>query len=169
MSVVVGTFVRIVSKGRRRDTSAEPKLPQGAEAALWSILEAVPDPRNHLAMVRDLSGEVRVTDIEQAMLVHAYENRLPDGTDATRPALAAKRSLLPPPPPPLPVATSPRRLTLVEHPLVDEAEPAAEEAAADAIVDVRDTAPRAMDPYYDLGEIAENAPLTDHLFTASSD
>ncbi len=25
--------------------------------------------------------------------------------------------------------------------------------------------PVAMDPYYDLGEIAENAPLTDHLFT----
>jgi hypothetical protein len=26
-----------------------------------------------------------------------------------------------------------------------------------------------MDPYYDLGQIAENAPLTDHLFTSSPD
>jgi hypothetical protein len=168
VSVVVGALVRIVSKGRRRDTPAEPKLPQGAEAALWSITEAVPDPRNHLAMVRDLSGEVRVTDIEQAMLVHAYENRMPDGTDkANPPTAAAERSLLPPPPPPN--AISPHRLVLVEHAPVDGTEPAAEEAPDEVIVDVRNTSPRAMDPYYDLGEIAENAPLTDHLFTASSD
>jgi hypothetical protein len=37
------------------------KLPAGAEAAIWSILEAVPDPRNHLALTRDLTGEVRIT------------------------------------------------------------------------------------------------------------
>jgi hypothetical protein len=37
------------------------KLPVGAEAAIWSILEAVPDPRNHLALTRDLTGEVRIT------------------------------------------------------------------------------------------------------------
>lgn len=36
------------------------KLPAGAEAALWSIIEAVPDPRNHLALTRDLTGEVRI-------------------------------------------------------------------------------------------------------------
>jgi hypothetical protein len=36
------------------------KLPLGAEAAIWSILEAVPDPRNHLALTRDLTGEVRI-------------------------------------------------------------------------------------------------------------
>jgi hypothetical protein len=37
------------------------KLPVGADAALWSIVEAVPDPRNHLALTRDLTGEVRIT------------------------------------------------------------------------------------------------------------
>jgi hypothetical protein len=37
------------------------KLPAGAEAAIWSIVEAVPDPRNHLALTRDLTGEVRIT------------------------------------------------------------------------------------------------------------
>lgn len=37
------------------------KLPSGADAALWSIVEAVPDPRNHLALTRDLSGEVHIT------------------------------------------------------------------------------------------------------------
>jgi hypothetical protein len=38
------------------------RLPQGADAALWSIVEAMPDPRNHLALTRDLTGEVRLTD-----------------------------------------------------------------------------------------------------------
>ncbi len=42
-------------------TSDGPKLPSGADAAIWSILEAVPDPRNHLALTRDLTGEVRIT------------------------------------------------------------------------------------------------------------
>jgi len=37
------------------------KLPAGADAAIWSIVEAVPDPRNHLALTRDLTGEVRIT------------------------------------------------------------------------------------------------------------
>lgn len=36
------------------------RLPAGADAALWSIVEAVPDPRNHLALTRDLTGEVRI-------------------------------------------------------------------------------------------------------------
>lgn len=37
------------------------RLPAGADAALWSIVEAVPDPRNHLALTRDLTGEVRIS------------------------------------------------------------------------------------------------------------
>ena len=37
------------------------KLPAGADAALWSIVEVVPDPRNHLALTRDLTGEVRIS------------------------------------------------------------------------------------------------------------
>lgn len=37
------------------------RLPVGAEAALWSIVEFAPDPRNHLALTRDLTGEVRIS------------------------------------------------------------------------------------------------------------
>jgi hypothetical protein len=39
----------------------EERLPQGAEAALWSILEVIPDPRNHLALTRDPTAEVRLS------------------------------------------------------------------------------------------------------------
>ena len=48
---------------RRSEVPEEPAapLPAGAEAAIWSIVEAVPDPRNHLALTRDLTGEVRIT------------------------------------------------------------------------------------------------------------
>jgi hypothetical protein len=164
----VGAFVRIVSKGRRWDRSAELKLPQGAEAALWSILEAVPDPRNHLAMVRDLSGEVRVTDLEQAMLVHAYENRMPDVSTVTDSTALPELWQFPQPP----VTTSPRpptepRNTELDETELDETE--LDESDGEAIVDVRDAPPPVMDPYYDLGQIAENTPLTDHLFTPSTD
>lgn len=46
---------------RRTSLPRESRLPTGADAALWSIVEAVPDPRNHLALTRDLTGEVRIT------------------------------------------------------------------------------------------------------------
>jgi hypothetical protein len=46
---------------RTTDRSADVRLPAGADAALWSIVEAVPDPRNHLALTRDLTGEVRIS------------------------------------------------------------------------------------------------------------
>jgi len=44
------------------------RLPQGAEAALWSIVEVIPDPRNHLALTRDPTCEIRlsVAQIEAA-------------------------------------------------------------------------------------------------------
>lgn len=48
-----------------RGRETKPRLPKGADAALWSIVEAVPDPRNHIALTRDLTGEVRIADIEQ--------------------------------------------------------------------------------------------------------
>lgn len=99
----------------RTEPSAEVKLPKGAEAALWSIVEAVPDPRNHLVLSRDLSGEVRITDLDRAAAAAAF------GVDTDNPAL------------------------------VLEPQP---------IIDVRDK----VDTYYDLGAIAENAPLTNHLF-----
>jgi hypothetical protein len=50
------------SKRRQSDSVPQPvKLPAGAEAALWSIVEVIPDPRNHLALTRDPTAEVRLT------------------------------------------------------------------------------------------------------------
>jgi hypothetical protein len=42
------------------------KLPQGAEAAIWAIVEVIPDPRNHLALTRDPTCEVRLTPAQLA-------------------------------------------------------------------------------------------------------
>lgn len=109
----MGAFTRFVTGERgRTDLSGEPKLPQGAEAALWSILEAAPDPRNHLILARDLSGEVRITDYERTAVTTAF---------------------------------------------------AAEPAPRDEVIDIREM----VDPYYDLGVIAENTPLTENLFTTA--
>jgi len=64
LAVVLGLALFLSIRSDRRaaaaDEAAAP-LPVGAEAAIWSILEAVPDPRNHLALTRDLTGEVRIT------------------------------------------------------------------------------------------------------------
>ena len=49
------------SATRTTGRSADLRLPVGADAALWSIVEVVPDPRNHLALTRDLTGEVRIS------------------------------------------------------------------------------------------------------------
>jgi hypothetical protein len=62
-------------KARATDPDAAPaarditRLPQGAEAALWSIVESMPDPRNHLALTRDPTAEVRVSrrQLDEAM------------------------------------------------------------------------------------------------------
>ncbi|MEJ6510791.1 MAG: hypothetical protein QNL59_07290 [Actinomycetota bacterium] len=52
-----GEFSATRTTGRSTDV----RLPVGADAALWSIVEVVPDPRNHLALTRDLTGEVRIS------------------------------------------------------------------------------------------------------------
>ena len=46
---------------RSRRSSEPGRLPQGAEAALWSIVEVIPDPRNHLALTRDPTCEIRLS------------------------------------------------------------------------------------------------------------
>jgi hypothetical protein len=60
--VLAVALVLTIRVERRHDGSdvRSAKLPTGAEAAIWSILEVVPDPRNHLALTRDLTGEVRI-------------------------------------------------------------------------------------------------------------
>jgi hypothetical protein len=45
----------------RRDLDEPQRLPLGAEAALWSIVEVIPDPRNHLALTRDPTCEIRLS------------------------------------------------------------------------------------------------------------
>lgn len=75
VATVFLTFLALHGVRRRRGPSTKPRLPQGADAALWSIVEAVPDPRNHLALTRDLSGEVRITDADRAMAAAAAANR----------------------------------------------------------------------------------------------
>jgi hypothetical protein len=59
-ALVLSSRLRARSRVRATAESAGAALPVGAEAAIWSILEAVPDPRNHLALTRDLTGEVRI-------------------------------------------------------------------------------------------------------------
>jgi hypothetical protein len=57
---VAGAVAWWVVAARRQRAERALRLPTGADAALWSIVEAVPDPRNHLALTRDLTGEVRI-------------------------------------------------------------------------------------------------------------
>jgi hypothetical protein len=63
LAVVIAVALVLTIRAGRREAPATrrpDRLPVGAEAAIWSILEAVPDPRNHLALTRDLTGEVRI-------------------------------------------------------------------------------------------------------------
>ena len=58
--------IAIKSKSKKREKSSTTKsaLPKGAEAALWSITEVVPDPRNHFA-IKDPTSELRLSDEER--------------------------------------------------------------------------------------------------------
>ena len=95
---------------RRKRTSDQPRLPQGAEAALWSIVEVIPDPRNHLALTRDPTAEVRLS-----------AEQLDAAAAASVPAAAASPALPPPPSssssPPPPAAPAPPGAEAVEVPL----------------------------------------------------
>jgi hypothetical protein len=100
------------------------RLPEGAEAALWAILEVVPDPRNHLALTRDPTCEVRLTPTQ---LAEAKAATLPpppsapavvDGSDPARtvfpappvaPAPSPAPAVAPPPSAP-PLTRRPRQV-----------------------------------------------------------
>ncbi|MGZ4683493.1 MAG: hypothetical protein ACXWBN_17560 [Acidimicrobiales bacterium] len=92
---------------RPRPPDAPPtdRLPQGAEAALWAIVEVIPDPRNHLALTRDPTCEVRLTP---AQLAEAL---------ATAPAAASE-------PAPTSPSASPAPPEPVGRPVVEPAAPA---------------------------------------------
>jgi hypothetical protein len=88
--VIAVALVLTIRAGRRPSLPAERsnRLPVGAEAAIWSILEAVPDPRNHLALTRDLTGEVRIagTMLDPAVRAQAAAAAAPAATAAPAPA-----------------------------------------------------------------------------------
>ncbi len=58
--VAAAALVWLVVGIRRDRAEHASRLPAGAETALLSIVEAMPDPRNSLALTRDLTGEVRI-------------------------------------------------------------------------------------------------------------
>lgn len=62
------------------------RLPQGAEAALWSIVESLPDPRNHLALTRDETAQVRLSprDVAAAQEV-GHGDAVDDHLDLSEP------------------------------------------------------------------------------------
>lgn len=68
---------RLGRHDRRRGDDAEvparPRLPVGAERALLSIVEVQPDPRNLLALQRDPTAEVRLTDLDRATAAAARD------------------------------------------------------------------------------------------------
>jgi hypothetical protein len=73
---------------RPRPPEAPPaeRLPQGAEAALWAIVEVIPDPRNHLALTRDPTCEIRLTP---AQLADAIATAPTPTSAASAPAVVA--------------------------------------------------------------------------------
>ncbi len=88
--VIAVALVLTIRAGRRPAPPAQRsnRLPVGAEAAIWSILEAVPDPRNHLALTRDLTGEVRIagTMLDPAVRAQAAAAAAPAAAAPAAPA-----------------------------------------------------------------------------------
>ncbi len=69
VAIAVVLAATLVARARAQERRHEAKkMPHGADAALWSIVEAMPDPRNHLALTRDLTGEVRVTEADRSLM-----------------------------------------------------------------------------------------------------
>lgn len=132
--LALGIVIALVINGRRVAAETATRLPHGADAALWSIVEAVPDPRNHLALTRDLTGEVRISgtlldpdlriEHDEIESVEVIDQRLV-GT-VHDPEFRAS-TLLPPPAPRPAGGSSVRILTAAEI----EAEDARERAARD--------------------------------------
>jgi hypothetical protein len=80
---VVGSIIGVARRGRTDAARDRATLPAGADAALWSITEVLPDPRNHLA-IKDPTSELRLTARERAEAAAAAP------TPAVRPAEAAR-------------------------------------------------------------------------------
>ena len=86
-------------KSQSPDAESSPaKLPAGAEAALWSIVEVIPDPRNHLALTKDPTAEVRLT---RAAIDEAMARAVTPAAQGAAPTASSAA------PAPRPVATAP--------------------------------------------------------------
>ncbi len=73
VSLIAGLFVVVgIAVLDRRRRIGRAALPQGAEAALLSITEVVPDPRNLFA-IKDPTSELRLSDDERRMALDAAE------------------------------------------------------------------------------------------------
>jgi hypothetical protein len=88
---VVGTCIGVARRARSAPAPARTTLPAGADAALWSITEVLPDPRNHLA-IKDPTSELRLTARERAEAAEAAASTTaaPSASPAVRPAEAAR-------------------------------------------------------------------------------
>lgn len=81
---IVGTVIGVARRGRSEPAPDRSTLPAGADAALWSITEVLPDPRNHLAM-KDPTSELRLTAQQRAAAAEIAAT-----APAVRPADAAR-------------------------------------------------------------------------------
>jgi hypothetical protein len=110
---IVGSIIGVARRGRSEPTPNPTVLPAGADAALWSITEVLPDPRNHLA-IKDPTSELRLTvqqRAEAAQALAAPQVRPADAarsaqSQAARQAALAKRAV--------PRATAPQASEPVE-------------------------------------------------------
>lgn len=96
---VVGTVIGVARRGRREPAPDRRALPAGADAALWSVTEVLPDPRNHLA-IKDPTSELRLTARERAEAAHAASPQVRPAdaarsaqSQAARQAALAKRAV----------------------------------------------------------------------------
>lgn len=70
-AVLVGTIIAISGSLRDRYLRTHHRsLPHGADAALWSVTEVIPDPRNHLA-IKDPTSQLILTDEDRAFAAEA--------------------------------------------------------------------------------------------------
>ena len=94
---VVGSIIGVARRGRVDPAPDRSTLPAGADAALWSITEVLPDPRNHLA-IKDPTSELRLTAREraeaEAAVVAAPSTVRPAEAARSAQSLAARRAAL---------------------------------------------------------------------------
>ncbi len=90
---VVCSIVGVARRSRSEPVTDRSVLPAGADAALWSVTEVLPDPRNHLA-IKDPTSELRLTARERAEAAVATPPVRPAEAARTAQSIAARRAAL---------------------------------------------------------------------------